>query len=201
MFDAIVAQRFWPACAVVLLLLLSVPQVNASTLPFETLSQGVSSGYQSPATLIIRDNTTWQALWNNLTAIEAPPQKPATPDFSTQMAIAAMMGPQPTCSSSIHIQRISVQNGQLQINITKVYGRDGDFLCPTDISPFHVVQTQRFDGPATTSITIQSGGAPVATATLTALSLTFALVLVSLLFRSSLRRRNHQPKPSTALEH
>lgn len=191
-----VDHQFWPLCAAVILLLSNIPRVDASTLPFQTLSQGISSGYQSAATLVVRDNVTWQTLWNNLTAIEAPPQRPPTPDFTKSMVVAAMMGPQPTCSNSIQVNSISVRNSEIQINITKIYGRDGDFPCPTDISPYHVVQTQRIDGPATTIVTIQSGtnrGAPVPAPVIPALSLTSALLVVSLLLaaitRASKRRR------------
>ncbi len=140
-----------------LVLLLFVTSVRGSGIAFQTISYGTSSGYKSESTLIIRDNATWQALWSNLTAIDNPPGAPSTPDFNTQMAIAAMMGPQPTCDSSIHITDIFLHENVLSINITKVLGNPNiESPCPTNISPFHVVQTQRYDGPTSTQTTTSS---------------------------------------------
>ncbi len=132
-----------------LVLITGAQSVYATDVPFQTSAKGISSGYQRETTIVIRDNTTWNALWKNLTATDAPPTIPPTPDFNTRMAVAAMMGPQPTCSNSIYISGISLQDGVLHINVTKVFGPDGEFPCPTDVSPYHVVTLQRFDGPST----------------------------------------------------
>jgi hypothetical protein len=89
-----------------------VTEMTASPLPVVRLAAdsttfAITSGYETPATLVIRDSTAWAAAWATLHG-EADPH-PALPtlDFTTDMLVLVAIGQQPNGGHGVFITSAS----------------------------------------------------------------------------------------------
>lgn len=93
------------------------------------------SGVRDARRLVIRDAETWNAFWDEVTAIVAPqPEAPAV-DFEQEMVIAVAMGERPT--------------GGYMVSIPEVYEGQGTvYAVVEEVSPSSVcIVTQALTAP------------------------------------------------------
>lgn len=75
---------------------------NSNVCAVQTLARGEVSGWGMSTPyflgeyLVIRDSSSWQAFWVEHSSLNTPPPEPPYIDFSRQVVIAAIQGPQST---------------------------------------------------------------------------------------------------------
>jgi len=95
----------------------------------------------SPETLVIRDQASLDALWNQRLRGNAP-----SIDFSKEQVIATFMGQRSTGGFSVNIRRLRTdEDGLLQILVNTMMA--GPVAPSVLSSPYHVVAAPRSEGP------------------------------------------------------
>jgi hypothetical protein len=79
-------------------------------------SSHFETGYAQPATLVVRDQATWQATWSQLYMPFHPPPPIPDVDFSTEMVVVAAAGSQPTSGYDIVFTGASEAGGTVTVN-------------------------------------------------------------------------------------
>lgn len=97
--------------------------------------------------LVIRDQTTFEELWDKLYANREP--SPALPDidFDKKMILAAVSETKPTGGYSITITKAGVRDGQLGVKVEKGIPGAGCVTTQALSTPYHLVQVRKLDIP------------------------------------------------------
>lgn len=144
------------ALAVTALIVLTCAE--SPQMSFTTLARGASSQIEEPRTAVVRTAAEWSKLWTEHGAMEKPPEV----DFPRSMVIAVFAGTRPTAGHSVEITRIE-KDGAAGLVVTYREGAPGpgEMAAQVLTSPFHVVRTERHEGPIRFTRTPRgSGGAP-----------------------------------------
>jgi hypothetical protein len=83
----------------------AAPTATIATVRFAADSGtfAMNSGYETPATLVIRDSSAWAAAWATVhSGVEPPPALPAV-NFGEEMIVLAAVGQQPNGGHSVVI--------------------------------------------------------------------------------------------------
>ena len=112
--------------------------------PFQTVDQGLMSGFEEPRQAVVRTDEDWQALWRT-----HAPNRPVPPiDFSKQTVVAVFLGSRMTAGYSVSIDRIEAHEGGVRVVYEERRPAAGDMTAQVVTSPFHIVATAAFAGPA-----------------------------------------------------
>jgi hypothetical protein len=92
---------------------------------------------------VVKDSTTWRALWDSLSGDAGSPPEPPAVDFRAAMLVVAA-GPRVGAGDSVIIRDVRPEGRGLRASIM-AYRQ----CAPLDVSPVpvHVVQVPRVDGP------------------------------------------------------
>jgi hypothetical protein len=109
---------------------------------FKTVDWDVGSSYPAEDFIVIRDQNDWQRVWSTLQGKDILDdnefgQAPKV-DFSKNMLIAAFGGRQPAAYYNIQIEKISVADDKILVNVVK-NGPEDMIGRPNLTSPYHIV--------------------------------------------------------------
>lgn len=121
----------------------SSPTEPEMSISFQTVLKSVLPGdpSQQPDRVIIRDQSTWQAVWADLYERQAPPPLPQV-DFDREM-IALAVGP--GCCGNVEIQ--SIEQGQGEILVRGLSEASPNTICVLADFSVHVVRLPRIELP------------------------------------------------------
>src|SRR5216117_931164 len=120
--------RAWSTCALLTLLISGAcsaptPPTTPAPLPMtrfraDPVAYMWNSGFDQPATFIVRDRTTWESIWNQLHSRHTPvPPLPAV-DFSSEMVAVAALGAQSTAGYDLVLTNASESEGTVTVEAT-----------------------------------------------------------------------------------
>jgi len=150
-------MRPWPSIALLALLIVgacSPPTSPPMTTPLsltrfraEAVAYLWSSGYDQPATFVVRDRATWETTWNQIHRGHSPiPPLPAV-DFSVDMIAVAALGGQPTSGYDLVLSNASETGGTVTVEATTRTPAPGCAILPVVTSPVDLARLPRRDGP------------------------------------------------------
>ena len=149
-------MRPWPSIALLALLIDGAcsPPTSPATTPLSLTrfrAEGVaylwSSGYDQPATFVVRDRATWESTWNQIHRRHSPiPPLPAV-DFSADMIAVAALGGQPTSGYDLVLSNASETGGTVTVEATTRTPAPGCAILPVVTSPVDLARLPRRDGP------------------------------------------------------
>jgi hypothetical protein len=121
------------------------PAAQERAMPaFQTVDQGLMSGFEEPRQAVVRTDEDWKALWRT-----HAPNRPAPPvDFSKQAIVAVFLGSRTTAGYSVSIERIEPHEEGVRVVYQERRPASGDMTAQVLTSPFHIVATATFAGPA-----------------------------------------------------
>lgn len=128
-----------------------------SNLTLETVEKGGDSGIETRQERVIRDNATWQQLWENHTAGHSdPPPAPAV-DFSERMVLAIFKGQSPDGCHRAEIREVTeADNGSYVVD--GAYFKAEAAACTLAITyPFHMVTVPADEDPVVFQMTDRAG--------------------------------------------
>lgn len=116
------------------------------SVPFKTVLAGTTSHITEPATVVVRDNAAWIALWHRHTG--ANHGMPPAVDFAHDMVVAVFGGAstEPTAAG---VARITREPKGLVVWYSVQATRPGPPESGTVRSPFHIVRLARSALPVT----------------------------------------------------
>ncbi len=97
--------------------------------------------------VVIRDQSSWTAYWNDFHANIVPMPDPPSVDFSTKMVVAATMGTRPSGGYSVSVSAVYQQDGTLFFRIREASPAP---TCPNVAvvtAPAVAVLADRWNGP------------------------------------------------------
>lgn len=105
-------------------------------LPMQDEFPGTQSIATHPETAVIRDQLTWRAFWVNAFGADA-----ATPpvDFSQYMAVAVLIGPEPTGGYTVTIPSVLQIDDRLTVNYRVRVPMQGEVVTQAQTSPYDIV--------------------------------------------------------------
>ena len=111
--------------------------------PFETVDQGVDSGDQEPAQLVLRSQEAWRQVWERHEAllIHAPEQPPV--DFHKEMVLAVFLGQRPTGGFAIEIKAVDTRADALHVLVEETSPPPEAMVTQAFTSPYHIVRLKR----------------------------------------------------------
>jgi hypothetical protein len=113
--------------------------------PFETIEQGVDSGYRDRTAIVVRTPEEWRQVWERHAAPRAPhPERPAV-DFHREMVIAVFLGAQPTGGFTIEVKRIEQRVDGVHVVIEETAPPQDAMVTQAFTSPYHLVRIRRLD--------------------------------------------------------
>ena len=124
---------------------------------FETVSEGTESGATTGPggeNLIIRDQASWEAFWeehtSNILCLQPPctGMPPPLVDFDRDMVLVALHGSAPTGGFGISFARLAGGSHHLNARILNTNPGEGCFVSQSNTTPFHIVVTRISDDVA-----------------------------------------------------
>lgn len=110
-----------------------------------TLSFSYNSGLTESQRLVVRDQATWQQVWNDIYKFTFPaPALPAI-DFTRDMVIVAALGQKPTGGYSIFIDGATETANRVTINIRAVSPGPGCAVTLALTNPVDIARITRRD--------------------------------------------------------
>ncbi len=128
-------------------------RISGSSVPFETITQGVWSGAgsYSPELSTARDIGEWEDLWAEHASVFIPaPQLPSV-DFESEMVVGVFAAAA-TGRYSLTITRIHRDDEQWTVEATFLAPGPGCLVPGSMTHPHHIVRTQRTDLPVNLSL-------------------------------------------------
>lgn len=113
------------------------------TVTLTTLAHGTDSGIVTARRAIVRDVTSWRALW---AAHAGPDSAPPDIDFASSMVAAAFAGERPSPGHAIEIADARADAGALTLTVQQHLPPRGMVAAQILVSPFHIVTLPRVDG-------------------------------------------------------
>jgi hypothetical protein len=124
------------------------PSPQGTLLPFETIEQGLNSGYPEAASYVVRSREDWAVLWERAHAkvIPVPPLPPV--DFSQQMVVGVFQGSRPSGGYRIEVTELLDTGAALEVAVRTSSPGRGCATTTAFTEPYHLVQTERLDREA-----------------------------------------------------
>jgi len=119
-----------------------------------TLAKGDASGVLDPERTIVRDETTWRALWS---AHAGAAGEVPDVDFTTRMVAAAFAGERPMPGYGVEVLQPRPEGASLVIPVREEQPRPGTVAAQLIVTPYHIVTLPRHDGPVRFT---DAGGTP-----------------------------------------
>lgn len=130
----------------------TVTPAPGQALSFATLQRGAYSGVTERKAVIISDDASWRANWQQLTARQHPaPDAPAM-DFSQHSVLAVYMGEKPTGGYTIEITGVEVAGGKLRVTVKQTSPGPGSMVTQALTQPYHMIQIPKV--PAGTTVEV-----------------------------------------------
>lgn len=116
-----------------------VNKASTGSIPFSTISFSGYSGVTTAQNVVVRDASTWVALWATHTSTVTPqPQLPSI-DFNTEMILGVFLGARSSSCYRVEIQKVNQLPGRITVEY-KETTPPGLAVCAMVISyPFHLV--------------------------------------------------------------
>lgn len=126
------------ACSVV------APTALQQELAVTTLAQGDYSRIEEVRESVVRTPEEWRALWRDHAgaAEEAP-----VVDFATSMVVGVFLGSRPTSGYRVEIGPIRRERARVVVEYAERRPPPGAITLQVITTPFHIVRTERYDGP------------------------------------------------------
>lgn len=137
------------ALAVFILLASCAAQDRATTVPFDTLARGTSSGITEARRDTIRDGNAFAALWQRHAAAFSPPPALPAVDFTRDMVIAVWLGQRPTGGHAIEIVRLVETPENLRVETERRTPPPGALVTQALTQPFHLIRARATHKPVT----------------------------------------------------
>lgn len=110
---------------------------------FTDIGQGQDSGVEEQRTVVVRNASAWSQLWREHDRDDEP--RPEV-DFDERMVLAIFKGESPNGCHGAEIENLSAGEDELVVHGAFVVIEGA--VCPDAITyPFHIVETDRYDGP------------------------------------------------------
>jgi hypothetical protein len=117
---------------------------------FVTITQGTvsgyglyGSGYEQGGYFVIKDQETWEAVWEIHTQYEIDPVACPEVDFTKEQVIAAFMGSCPSTGYSVQVTDIRVSQGDTVVYVDRYHPGEGVIVGWMMTAPFHIVKMQK----------------------------------------------------------
>ncbi len=114
--------------------------LSPNQITLQTIEKGFHSGIRESLQTVARNQTEWQALWQNHAAIQSNQPSPPAIDFSHQMVVAVFMGDKPTGGYEISIISAEQTNGALIVSYSEKEPRPSAITTQAFTQPFHIVR-------------------------------------------------------------
>lgn len=114
---------------------------SAQEIPFETIAQGVYSGYTDKATMAINQEVVFSDLWAKMNSIytSAPPLPQI--DFAKETALAVFMGQKSSGGYLIEIAKIAEENERVVVFVKEAKPPPSSVVTLALTQPYHIVKT------------------------------------------------------------
>jgi hypothetical protein len=124
--------------------------IQITRLRSEPYSFAFVSGLDRPARIVIRDASTWQAIWTQINRGSSPVSPPPTIDFSREMVVVAALGTHSTGGYSILVDGASVvdSNGTA-VAIRSVSPGPDCGVTEAFTEPVDIARMEKRSGPVT----------------------------------------------------
>ena len=110
----------------------------------QTLDRGLMSGLDEPRQAVVRDEAQWEELWK----AHAPNRPRPRVDFATRAVIGVFLGSRRTGGYDVTITAVEPEGDGVTVYYRETRPRPGDMTAQVITSPFHIVATGPFTGPA-----------------------------------------------------
>ena len=106
-----------------------------------------NSGYDQPATFVVRDRAAWESTWSQIHRRLSPvPPLPAV-DFSVEMIGVAALGGQPTAGYDLVLTKASETGGTVTVEATTRRPGPQCAVLPVITTPVDLARLPRREGP------------------------------------------------------
>jgi VWFA-related protein len=111
----------------------------------QTIDRGLMSGVEQTRQAVIRSDAEWQALWKE----HAPTRPLPAVDFTRDAVVAIFLGSRATAGYDVAITGVEPEGEGVRIRYRETRPGAGAMTAQVITSPFHIVSTETFTGPAT----------------------------------------------------
>lgn len=121
-----------------------VEALKISGIPLGDLQEwrGIYGGLSQPGQLVIKDQQSWENLWQKMFRDSAP-----AIDFDRSMVVAIFMGLQRTGGYAVTILSAEEREGQLVISYQETVPGPGDYVTQALTAPYHIKVIPRSELP------------------------------------------------------
>ncbi|MCF6191758.1 MAG: protease complex subunit PrcB family protein [Candidatus Hydrothermae bacterium] len=116
------------------------------TIPFEVVAEGKTSGFTQKTFEVIRDETSWKAVFERLQERVMPKQPVPEQDFQQFTLILVAAGQGSVMNRSIRVTRVFEQNHVLYVDVEICEPRAGAITLPAFSQPYQVIRIPRWEG-------------------------------------------------------
>jgi hypothetical protein len=111
-----------------------------------TVIQTDGSGFNTEATTVVTDQTTWQSVWQDLNRGKSP--IPALPsiDFGTEIVLVVTMGAQPSSGYVVTVESARFEDSVITVDVTMTSPGTRCVGLTVVTGPVHVVRLTRPPG-------------------------------------------------------
>ncbi len=120
---------------------------SPTNVTFETLEKGGDSGIEERQERVIRDNTSWQQLWDEHTADRSDPPPAPEVDFAEEMVLAIFKGQSPDGCHRAAIQEVDEADNGSYVVDGAYFKVDAAACTLAIIHPFHMVTVPTDEDP------------------------------------------------------
>jgi hypothetical protein len=112
-----------------------------------TIAQGVFSGYQQPAHLVITNETQWVEVWKKHSAQEKPAKPLPKVDFDKESVLFVALGQKSTGGHAVEISRVEEIVGKTAVYVKTRGPKPSGIQLQSLTAPFHIVAIPKVKGP------------------------------------------------------
>ena len=119
--------------------------VAATPMEFTTVARGDQSDIDEPRQAVARTAAEWATLWKQHAGADAPPSV----DFARSMVIGVFAGSRPTAGYGVEITLVEKLDTGIVVTYHEQRPAPDQIVAQVLTAPFHIVRTQRGQGPIT----------------------------------------------------
>ena len=116
-----------------------------TSINFSQISSGTACGIEKAQNLLIRDQETFNNLWEQYGSNQLPPPKVPVIDFSTKYIIAVFMGTKPNGGYRIKITDMKKVGSLLQVNAVQIKPGPSCMSTMALTQPFQMVSIDKME--------------------------------------------------------